>query len=152
MSLLLGKEYCKVDSNGRFKLPAALKRQMEGDDYRFVVRESIVARCLEMWPYASFKEEVESLQSRLRTYDTDERDLLRRLSEGNIVELDTSDRMLVPPEQKPVIEGAKEIVLQAAGKFIEIWDRRAYERMNKPNSDYAELAKRLLYRTPEQQS
>lgn len=152
MSLLLGKEYCKVDSNGRFKLPAALKRQMEGDDCRFVVRESIVARCLEMWPYASFKEEVESLQSRLRTYDQDERDLLRRLSEGNIVELDTSDRLLVPPEQKPVVEGAKEIVLQAAGKFIEIWDRKTYDNMNRSNRDYAELAKRLLYRTPEQQS
>ena len=152
MALILGKEYCKVDVNGRFKLPAAIKRQLEGDDYRFVVRESIVARCLEMWPYASFKDEVEFLQSQLRTYDPEERELLRRLSEGNIVEPDASDRMLVPPEQKPVVEGAKEIVLQAAGKFIEIWDRKTYESMNRPNSDYAELAKKLLYRKPEQQS
>lgn len=151
MALILGKEYCKVDSNGRFKFPIALKKQLEGDDYRFVVRESIVARCLEMWPYASFKEEVEFLQSRLRTYDPEERELLRRLSEGNIVELDSSDRLLVPPEQKPVVEGAKEIVLQAAGKFIEIWDRKTYEEVNKTNNDYAELAKKLLYRMPEQQ-
>lgn len=151
MALILGKEYCKVDSNGRFKFPIALKKQLEGDDYRFVVRESIVARCLEMWPYASFKEEVEFLQSRLRTYDPEERELLRRLSEGNIVELDASDRLLVPPEQKPVVEGAKEIVLMAAGKFIEIWDRKTYEEVNKSNNDYAELAKKLLYRMPEQQ-
>lgn len=152
MALLLGKEYCKVDVNGRFRFPIALKKQLEGEDYRFFVRESIVARCLELWPYASFKEEVSFLQSRLHTYDDEARELLRRLSGGTPVGLDASDRMMVPPEQRAVVEGAKEIVLQAAGKFIEIWDRRTYDSMNRPNSEYAEMAKRLLYQTPEQQS
>ncbi len=151
MAYIVGKEYCKVDSNGRIKFPIALKRQLGEGECRFVVRESITHRCLELWTDVSFKEEMEFLHSRLRIYDPDERELLDRLSAGNGVDLDGSDRLLIPPEQKPVIEGAKEVVLQGTGRFIEIWDRRTYEEVKKPNSHYVDLAKRLLYRSPEQQ-
>ncbi len=42
MSLIVGVEFCKVDSNGRFKLPVALKKQIiAGEDLRFVIRKSI---------------------------------------------------------------------------------------------------------------
>lgn len=151
MALIVGKEYCKVDTNGRIKFPIALKRQLEDEECRFVVRESIANSCLELWTHASFKEEMEFLHSRLRIYDPEERELLDRLSAGNTVELDGSDRLLIPPEQKPVLGGAKEVVLQGTGRFIEIWDRKTYDKVKRSNSDYAEMAKRLLYRTPEQQ-
>ncbi len=130
MALILGKEYCKVDSNGRFKFPIALKRQLETEDGRFVIRESVYAECLELWTYASFREEVEKLQGMLNPYRREERDILRKLTEGNVVELDSNDRLLVPAEQKHLIASAKEIVLQSTGKFIELWDRAAYDRMN----------------------
>ena len=144
MALILGKEYCKVDSNGRFKFPIALKRQLEGEDNRFVVRQSIYAECLELWTYASFREEVEKLQGMLNPYRREDRDLLRKLTEGNIVELDSNDRLLVPPEQKAVVSKAKEIVLQSTGKFIELWDRTAYDRMNQTGGDFAQRAESLL--------
>ena len=144
MALILGKEYCKVDSNGRFKFPIALKRQLETEDGRFVIRQSNFAECLELWTYASFREEVEKLQRQLNPYRRDDRDLLRKLTEGNIIELDTNDRLLVPAEQKHVIAKAKEIVLQSTGKFIELWDREAYDKMNSLGTDYAKLAETLL--------
>ena len=78
MALILGKEYCKVDSNGRFKFPIALKRQLESEDGRFVIRQSIYAECLELWTYASFREEVEKLQERLNPYRREDRELLRK--------------------------------------------------------------------------
>ena len=89
MALILGKEYCKVDSNGRFKFPIALKRQLETEDGRFVIRQSIYAECLELWTYASFREEVEKLQEKLNPYRREDRELLRKLTEGNIIELDS---------------------------------------------------------------
>ena len=144
MALILGKEYCKVDSNGRFKFPIALKRQLETEDGRFVIRQSIYAECLELWTYASFREEVEKLQERLNPYRREDRELLRKLTEGNIIELDSNDRLLVPPEQKSVIAKAKEVVLQSTGKFIELWDRGAYDRMNQATGDYALRAEALL--------
>lgn len=146
MVLIVGKEYCKVDANGRIRFPIALKRQLEGEECRFVIRESIANRCLELWTDTGFKEEMEFLHSRLRIYDPEERELLDRLSAGNTVELDGSDRLLIPPEQKHVVDGAKEVVLQGTGRFIEIWDRKTYDEVKRPNRDYAEMAKRLLYR------
>ena len=144
MALILGKEYCKVDSNGRFKFPIALKRQLETEDGRFVIRQSIYAECLELWTYASFKEEVEKLQGKLNPYRREDRELLRKLTEGNIIELDSNDRLLIPAEQKALVANAKEVVLQSTGKFIELWDRVAYDKMNTESSDFAEKAEALL--------
>ena len=144
MALILGKEYCKVDSNGRFKFPIALKRQLETEDGRFVIRQSIYAECLELWTYASFKEEVEKLQERLNPYRREDREILRKLTEGNIIELDSNDRLLIPVEQKAVVADAKELVLQSTGKFIELWDRVAYDKMNTNGSDFAQRAEELL--------
>ena len=144
MALILGKEYCKVDSNGRFKFPIALKRQLETEDGRFVIRQSVYAECLELWTYASFREEVEKLQEKLNSYNLKERNVLRKLTEGNVIELDSNDRLLVPAEQKHVIAKAKEIVLQSSGKFIELWDREAYDKMNSESGDFAKMAEELL--------
>ena len=144
MALILGKEYCKIDLNGRFKFPIALKRQLETEDGRFVIRQSVYAECLELWTYASFREEVEKLQEKLNPYRREDRELLRKLTEGNIIELDSNDRLLVPAEQKHVIATAKEIVLQSTGKFIELWDRQTYDKMNASGNDFAQRAEELL--------
>ena len=148
MALILGKEYCKVDSNGRFKFPIALKRQLETEDGRFVIRESVYAECLELWTYASFREEVEKLQGLLNPYRREDREVLRKLTEGNVIELDSNDRLLVPAEQKHMIAKAKEIVLQSTGKFIELWGRETYEKMNQASRDFAEKAEALLGAMP----
>ena len=148
MALILGKEYCKVDSNGRFKFPIALKRQLETEDGRFVIRESVYSECLELWTYASFREEVEKLQELLNPYRREDREVLRKLTEGNVIELDSNDRLLVPAEQKHVIAKAKEIVLQSTGKFIELWGRETYEKMNQSSRDFAEKAEALLGAMP----
>ena len=137
MSLLLGIEYCKLDSNGRFKLPIAIKKQLEGDDCRFVIRPSIYAECLELWPYASFEAEIAQLQKELNPYSIEDRKMLRVLSAGNIVEMDTNDRLLIPGEQRSRIKNAKDLVLLSTGHFMEIWDFDTYSRMNSETSDYA---------------
>ena len=148
MALILGKEYCKVDSNGRFKFPIALKKQLEDEDGRFVIRESVYSECLELWTYASFREEVEKLQGLLNPYRREDREVLRKLTEGNVIELDSNDRLLVPAEQKHVLAKAKEIVLQSTGKFIELWSRETYEKMNQSSGDYAAKAEMLLGTMP----
>ena len=144
MALLLGTEYCKIDNNGRFKFPIALKRQLGTEDNRFVVRQSIDAECLELWTYASFQSEVEQLQEKLNPYNIEDRRILRKLTHANMIELDTNDRLLIPAEQKEILGDAKEIVLQSTGKYIEIWDRNAYNTMDKAECDFAtSIDKRL---------
>lgn len=137
MSLILGKEYCKIDSNGRFKFPVALKKQLQPeDDGRFVIRQSIYSECLELWTYASFYAMVEKLQKKLNLYNPEDRMLLRKLTDGNIIELDTNDRLLIPAEQKSKLSNTKDIVLSSlGGNFIEIWDYDKYNQMNGTGTD-----------------
>ena len=146
MSLLLGIEYCKLDSNGRFKLPIAIKKQLEGDDCRFVIRPSIYADCLELWTYASFEEELANLQKELNTYSIEDRKLLRKLSAGNIVEIDINDRLVIPSEQRARLGDSKDLVLQSTGKFMEIWSHDAYNRMNDETTDFANIVDKRLGR------
>lgn len=152
MSLLLGIEYCKLDSNGRFKFPIALKRQLTSEDCRFVIRPSIYAECLELWTYASFEAEIAKLQKELNPYSIDDRKLLRKLSEGNIIELDTNDRLVIPTEQRDRVKTSKELVLQSTGHFIEIWDRDMYSRMNNEGTDYAAMVDQRLGKQAQESS
>lgn len=144
MALLLGTEYCKIDNNGRFKFPIALKRQLASDDNRFVVRQSIDAACLELWTYDSFQSEVEQLQEKLNPYSIEDRKILRKLTHANMIELDTNDRLLIPAEQKERLGDAKEIVLQSTGKYIEIWERNAYNSMDNAGCDFAKIIDKRL--------
>lgn len=151
MALILGTEYCKIDSNGRFKFPIALKKQLEGEDYRFVVRLSPTSECLELWPYQRFQEEVKKLQKVLNPYNSKDQKILRRLTHANLLDLDSNDRLMIPPEQRQVIKDAKEVALQSIGECIEIWERNAYENMNSEITDFsAEIDKRFegLYGLP----
>lgn len=141
---MLGKEYCKVDTNGRFKFPIALKRQLETGDNRFVLRPSIFANCLELWPYAAFDVEMESLKRRLNPYSIEARRLLRKLSEISVVELDANDRILIPNEQRDCVRNSRELVLQPLDQFIEVWDKELYCRRDEGDANYADLADRLL--------
>lgn len=144
MSLIIGTEYCKVDVSGRFRFPIALKRQLGTEDGRFVIRQSIYAECLELWTYASFETEVERLQQMLNPYNIEDRKILRKLTDANIIELDANDRLLIPAEQKGRVGKAKEVVLQSTGKYIEIWGRSAYDKMNDSATDFAEVVNKRL--------
>ncbi len=146
MALILGTEYCKMDSNGRFKLPIALKKQLETEDCRFVIRQGFTAECLELWTYASFQNEVEILRKELNPYSIRDNQIMRQMMRANIVELDSNDRLMVPPERKAIIGDAKEIVLQATGKCIEIWERSAYDKMNSEIVNFAEIVDQRLGR------
>ncbi len=144
MSLILGTEYCKIDSNGRFKFPNALKKQLGGDEVRFVIRNSIFFECLELWTYDNFYAELQKLQSRLSLYKREDLELLREFSEGNIIELDSNDRLIIPQEQKERLHNAKDIVLQSLGTHIEVWDRSTYQNRNDKSKNFASIAEKRL--------
>lgn len=144
MALILGTEYCKIDSNGRFKFPIAFKKQLESSDSRFVIRQGFTAECLELWTYDSFQIEVQSLSKKLNDFNIRDRQIMRQMTRANIVELDSNDRLMVPPERKSVLGEAKEIVLQSTGKCIEIWERSAYDKMNDEITDFASIVDQRL--------
>ena len=145
MSLILGTEYCKVDSNGRFKFPIAFKKQLDTEESRFYIRRGITPEYLELWTNEDFKNVAEKLSRNLNEFNTRDRGLKRRLLQAHQVELDNSDRMLIPGELLKTLGDTKEIVLQGTGDYIEIWNRSVYnEMMNDENYDLeSEVNERL---------
>ncbi len=145
MSSLIGIENCKMDATGRFKLPVALKKQLPlNEDFRFVVRLSIYNRCLELFTYDSFQNEVADLKSKLNLYDPKAKRLFRKLTESNIVELDASDRFLIPKEQRMMANIDKDIVLVSSATCMEIWDASIYSSIDNDGFDYVKAAEELL--------
>lgn len=145
MAILVGKEFCKVDPAGRFKFPVVLKKalgNLVADG--FVIKESIFDPCLELYPRAEFEKEIETKVSKLNHYNPQDRLLIRKLSEGNPVELDGNDRLLIPAELKKSRRIGKEIVLISKINIIEIWDVETYNKMNEVEFDFAKMAAERL--------
>ncbi|MCQ2326716.1 MAG: hypothetical protein MJZ71_04060 [Bacteroidales bacterium] len=151
MSLIVGVEYCKTDANGRFKLPVAFIKQLDlSSDNRFFIRRSIYNAYLELFTYASFQEEVKKLQDKLNPYDPEAKRLYRRYIEGNMLELDSADRLNIPGSLRQDANIDKEIVVVGSGDFIEIWDSATYKNIDNDNFDYKAVAKALLGDTKEE--
>jgi len=143
--MLIGKEYCKVDANGRFKLPSAHKKLLSAVlDEGFIIRESVFDACLELWPRKEFERETGEIISKLNPYNPQDRLIIRKLSEGNPVELDANDRILIPNDQKKSQKIDKDIVLIPKVNLIEIWNVSAYEAINKSTTDLASLISERL--------
>lgn len=141
MAILVGKEFCKVDPAGRFKFPAVLKKALSDVvSAGFVIKESIFDPCLELYPRAEFEREIETKVAKLNHYNPKDRLLIRKLSEGNPVELDNNDRLLIPSELKRAKKIDKEIVLISKINIIEIWDVDTYNKMNEMEVDFAQMA------------
>lgn len=109
-----------------------------------MIRQGFTAECLELWTYESFQIEVELLSKKLNAFSIRDQQIMRQMTRANIVELDSNDRLMVPPERKSVLGDAKEIVLQSTGKCIEIWERSAYDKMNDAIVDFASIVDQRL--------
>ena len=128
MTGFLGEYEATLDSNGRFLLPAGVKKQLpEGVDPVFVVNRGF-EKCLTVYPLQSWKPIYENI-SALNDFDPKVREFRRYFLNGAIqLELDGAGRILLP---KNLMEHAgleKDIVLVAAVNKLEIWDKNKYQQ------------------------
>lgn len=141
MLILIGNEFCTVDTNGRFKFPSALKKQLLSViDNGFVIRESIFGPFLEMFPMSEWLIEIEKIKKRLNPYNDKDLILMRKLSQANKIEMDSNERILIPNEQKKAAKITKDIVLITRINIIEIWDLEQYNMVNNIDMDFVAYA------------
>jgi MraZ protein len=71
-------------------------------------------------------------------------DFIRMFTAGvKNVELDSSDRILIPKDLKQFANLNKEIVISGAGELFEIWDKDAYEKVIATNeADFGKLTEK----------
>ena len=124
----LGEYEATIDNKGRFLLPAGIKKQLpEGDNTQFVVNRGF-EKCLTLYPIKTW-EPIFTEISKLNDFDPKVREFRRYFLNGaTVLELDTANRLLIPPNLKEHAGLEKDIVLVSAINKLEIWDKSKYQQ------------------------
>lgn len=130
---------------GRFLLPGALKKQIPVKEQKSFVIHRGIEKHLVFYTRKEW-ERISSEVNELNLYVKKNREFIRKFNRGATeMELDTSNRLLVP---KTLIEYAgieKDLILFAYGSRIEIWSESEYNRLMKDDQgDFASLAEEVM--------
>ena len=115
-----------IDSKGRISIPPRFRDLLVSNgDSRLIVTNSDV--CLAAYPYREW-EEIETKMSQLSSVDREIR-LFKRffLSGASECNLDSQNRILIPPALREYAKLEKEVILVGQLKFFEIWEKTAFE-------------------------
>lgn len=141
---IVGTYECKLDPKGRVKLPVALKKQLQGVGV-FVVKRSVFQPCLEVYTKDEWSLLMQKV-NKLNRFKKKNNDFIRRFTAGvKVVEIDATDRMLIPKDLLGIASLDKDVVLSSAINLIEIWDKSLYEQaIDDAAVDFAELAEEVM--------
>lgn len=142
---LLGEYDLRLDAKGRLSFPAGLRKQLDGELQRgFVINRDVFKRCLVLYPMSEW-EQTQAMMQRLNRFVERNLEFIRRFMNGATqVELDSSDRLLLP---KPLMEHAgigKDLKMVALGDRIEIWGKEEHARMLREKVDLSALAEDVM--------
>ena len=84
--------------------------------------------------------------NKLNRFKKKNNDFIRRFTAGvKVVELDATDRLLIPRDLALIAGIEKEVMLSAAVNIIEIWDKDRYEKViDEAAVDFAALAEEVM--------
>lgn len=145
MAGFIGEFPCTVDDKGRFLLPSGLKKQVPvKEQKRFVVHRGFEKQ-LVMYTRKEW-ERISSEVNALNLYVRKNLEFVRKFNRGATeVELDNTNRLLLPKTLTEYAGIKKDIVLFAFGTRIEIWSEEEYNRMMKDDADgFAKLAEDVM--------
>lgn len=144
----LGEYEVTLDSKGRFLLPAAFKKQLQGEQSgQFVINRGIEP-CLTLYPITTWEPLFEEI-SRKNDFDPQVREFRRRFLNGAThIEPDNAGRLLVPRNLADYAGLEKDILLVSAVNKIEIWDSSRYKKLFESSSpeEFSKLADAVMNR------
>ncbi len=145
MAGFIGEFPCTVDDKGRFLLPSGLKKQVPAKEQkRFVVHRGF-DKHLVMYTRKEW-ERISAEVNSLNLYVRKNLEFVRKFNRGaSDVELDGTNRLLLPKTLTEYAGIKKDIILFAFGTRIEIWSEEEYQRMMKDDGDgFAKLAEDVM--------
>lgn len=142
---LLGEYDLRLDAKGRLSLPAGLRKQLDGELQRgFVVNRDVFKPCLVLYPMVQW-EETQSMLQRLNRFVERNVEFIRRFMNGATqVELDASDRLLLPKILMDHAGIGKEVRMVGMMDRIEIWGREEHVKMMREKVDLTALAEDVM--------
>lgn len=149
---LIGEFECKLDSKGRFMLPAGLKKQLPPEvQDRFVINRGF-EKCLVLYPHTEWKT-ISDEVNQLNLYNKKNREFVRYFYRGaSELSLDSASRMLLPKQLMEYAGVEKDLVLFAFSNRVEIWAKGAYSNLltDEPE-DFSMLAEEVMGKMEQQE-
>lgn len=129
---LNGEFRYKVDAKGRMSLPASFRKVLSKD---LVVTLNPQDQCLYVFESPSFNAWVAKLfQDKFGGFDdtnTAHVNLRRKLkARAKDVEVDASNRIMLPADQRGVVDIEKDVVVVGNTGYFEIWDAKRYDKVD----------------------
>lgn len=149
MTNLLGEFECTVDAKGRVMLPSLLKKQIPAAaKKRFVINRGFEG-CLVLYPKNEWAIESAAV-NKLNMYARENREFVRAFMNGATeLSLDGSSRLLFPKNLLEYAGIQKDIVLFAFSNRIEVWSKKAYQKLMKTEPEkFALLAEKVMGTKP----
>jgi MraZ protein len=144
MQRLTGEFECKVDAKGRLRIPSSLVRQLSSDNLTFIINRGF-ERHLILYPKSVWERKASEIDQ-LSMYQSKQRQALRYFYRGaSELNLDTSDRILIPKTLTKYAGIESEVMLFALQEHIEIWSKTEYEKMiAQEPEDFAQIADEIF--------
>ena len=149
MSALIGEYECKLDDKARLMLPSGLKKQFPAKEAkRFVINRGF-EKHLNLYTGKEWDKITEEI-GRLNLYVQKNREFVRWFNNGATeLELDGSNRVLLPKSLTDYAGIKKDVVLFAHTNRIEVWSEAEYNRVMKQGKvDFAKLAEDVMGNKP----
>ena len=146
MTNFIGDYTCKLDTKGRLMLPAAFKKQLQGDNAdKFVVKKDIFESCLVLYPMDEWERQVKLIRKKINPYKKEHNMFLRKFYKGTAeLVLDTNNRIVIPKRLLEEIAADKEVVLAGQNGKIELWDKAKYDGFELSDEDFADMAENIF--------
>ncbi len=130
MPRFMGENLHTVDDKGRVFIPSKFR---DGLGEKFVLSKGFHDRCLYVLPNEVF-ESIEEKFAGTSMFDPSitkvRREFYSSSSEGS---LDKQGRVVLPQNLRDYAEIKRDVIINGAGTWIEIWDKETYEISQDPN-------------------
>jgi len=145
MTCFIGDILCKIEEKGRFLFPSILKKQLEKDQNRFVIKKDIYEKCLVLYTIDEWQRQIDFIRSKLNQFNKEHSRFLREFYRDTAeLVMDSSGRINIPKRLLELADIKKEAYLLGLDSKIEIWAKEVYEGIEHNEDDFANLAHKLL--------
>ncbi len=146
MVTFIGKAIAKVDDKGRIVFPSLFKNAVPADEeMTFVIHKDIYSDCLEMYTFAEWQRQSESVKSKLNLLNEKHAMFWRRyMLDRAVVTPDPKiGRISIPSDLLEKIGVTKEVVFLGSDYKIELWAKEKFESQIISEEEYKSMAEEL---------
>ncbi len=151
MTTFIGTISARLDSKGRFFIPASYRKILaEWGSERVVMRRDTDNACLIFYPEKVWNQRVEQLSAVLDEWDPNDQMLLMQfVAEATFLDIDSQGRVLLSKRDLQQIGAATDLLIVGIRNRFAIWDKTTLENSLLSPTEFASQLRARMKHTPQ---